>query len=124
MTLLPAGPNAVRLATTRVPAATSVDCVYVFAPDSVNVPLPVLVRTPEPLITPANSVDWSLPPVVRTVPGRLIEDPATPASEPIVSEDAISNVAPLAVRFTALSLGIAEPPWAASLPLETSVLPV
>ena len=55
-----------------------------FVPLNVNVPLPCLVKLPEPLIAPLKTVVPLLPPASSgVVPSATLPDPA---SEPMVSE--------------------------------------
>ncbi|MNF76828.1 hypothetical protein D3C84_589540 [compost metagenome] len=91
-------------------------------PDSVSVPLPVLVRPPVPLIPPANVVLLSLPPVVRVLLPSVRVLPLVPASEPMVSLDASSSVEEL-LTVTAELSWMAEPPLRISLPEATVTLP-
>src|SRR4051812_34705474 len=58
--------------TISVPALTVVAPKYVFVPESVNAPVPDLVKLPLPLITPANVV-------------LLLSLPAVSAAEPSVT---------------------------------------
>ena len=68
--------------TSSVPVLTSVAPENVLlSPESSKVPLPVLMRPPEPDRPPENTVDLSLPPVVN-VADPVVTEPA-PASEPI-----------------------------------------
>ena len=56
-------------------------------PDRVNVPVPVLVKPPVPLITPAKAVSVLLPPVVK-VPAPSVTLPPVappPAKEPMLT---------------------------------------
>jgi hypothetical protein len=77
-----------------VPALTVVVPVYVFAPDRVIVPVPVLVRLldgdPSPLLmTPENVVEALLPPTVKVSAPPYTLSPIfavpAPARDPIVS---------------------------------------
>ena len=103
-----------------VPPSTTVAPVYAFAPVSVSVPAPFLLRPPAPEIVPLNSVDAPLPPAVSDPPVS-VTDPA-PARLPISCAAAISSVAPLST-VTALTTGMAEPPTTRSVPNATLVSP-
>ena len=107
----------------RVPPETIALPVKVLTPDRVNVPVPVLVIPPEPLITPPNVVESLFPPVVRVLTSSNTEVPAAPASEPISSSAFTSRIAPDALRMTATVSSSAEPPSKASVPALTVTSP-
>ncbi len=94
------------------------------APESVKVPLPVLVSAPPvPLITPAKAV--LLPsPVVKVLLPKVTVVPATPVNDPIVSPLFSVRSAPEVLRFTTPVLASAEPPVSTSVPALTVVRPV
>ena len=75
-------PNAAVAFAFRIPAPIVVAPVYVFIPESVCVPLPLLVRPPvPPLITPEKlAVAWLLPPTVRVfAPSVTLPAPVRPS---------------------------------------------
>ena len=93
--------------------------------DSVNEPVPVLVRLPPamPEITPANVVVTALlPPVVSTLAPRFTPVLTVPASEPISSLPSNDRM-PVPVSPTADPFGIAVPPCTCSVPAVIDVAP-
>ncbi len=91
-----------------------------FAPESVNVPVPLLTRLPSPLITPENSVFSPLPPVVKVeMPSSTLPEPDR---EPIVSSPSTIKV-PLPLTITAPSSNRAEPLERTRVPSLTVVMP-
>jgi hypothetical protein len=91
-------------------------------PDSVNVPVPILLSPPVPEMTPAKLVEVPSAPVVSTP--EPSDTPPAPASEPIVSlKPARSR--PASAPIVKGDIGarlLAEPAF--SVPPETSVAPV
>jgi hypothetical protein len=92
------------------------------SPDNVSVPLPVLIKVPEPeLVVPLNVVDELSPPDVRLA--LSVIEPA-PAIEPTVSAIELrSNVAPDAID-RAVRFGTTPEVASFSVPALIAVAPV
>ena len=100
------------------------------SPVSVRLAVPVLVRLPWPLMTPAKLELMFVPPVLRVAPlpiatALALVPPvaALPLSEPIVSLSSTFRLAPALMPTAELS-PIALPPRRAKVPARTHVVPV
>ncbi len=80
----------------------------VFAPDSVNVPVPCLTSPPLPEITPAKLVSVASPVVSVLAPSVTVEVPEADASEPMVS-DPVNVRSPVPFSVTAAVSDSAAP---------------
>ena len=91
------------------PADTVVAPVYVFAPDSVNVPMPCLVSLPlVPSITPANVVD-ALPAVVSVFVALVVLSVIfEPVPSPEVATDATVSSNPLRSKIALFAIDTAD----------------
>ena len=71
--------------TVKLPALIPVAPVYVFTPESVNVPVPVLASCPVPEITPLKVVEAFVPPTPRVWDANSIDpEPAMDATASFV----------------------------------------
>ena len=89
-----------------------------FAPVSVSVPVPALMRLPLPVMDPLNVVLLLLPPAVNVKLLRLM--PPLPVIEPIVLLTASCTTAPVPT-VSALLLG--RLPVTSNVPPDTVVMP-